>query len=92
MTVGSFKSGNSENFMAESLTTGLLTAGSHTLTFVGGSDPGQTAFLDNVTAVSAVPEPGTWGLMLSGVGLMGALLRRRKAKAASSRVRSWGVR
>lgn len=29
-------------------------------------------------AISAIPEPATWGLMLTGFGLVGATLRRRR--------------
>ncbi|MGZ3272314.1 MAG: PEPxxWA-CTERM sorting domain-containing protein [Caulobacteraceae bacterium] len=35
--------------------------------------------VDSVAA--AVPEPGTWGLLIVGVGMMGVALRRRSAKA-----------
>jgi hypothetical protein len=39
----------------------------------------QNSFeFDNI-AVAAIPEPGTWALMISGFGLMGAALRRRRA-------------
>ncbi len=31
--------------------------------------------------IAAVPEPETWGLMLAGLGLMGAMVRRRASKA-----------
>jgi len=36
-----------------------------------------------ITVPSAVPEPGTWGLMILGFGLAGASMRRRRATAAS---------
>jgi glycerophosphoryl diester phosphodiesterase len=36
-----------------------------------------------VTLFSAVPEPATWGLMLTGFGLIGGLMRRRSAIATA---------
>lgn len=44
----------------------------------------STHFVDQIgvgeklAAVSAVPEPGTWALMIAGFGLMGSALRRRR--------------
>jgi len=35
-----------------------------------------------VATVTAVPEPETYAMMLAGLGLMGAIARRRKSKAA----------
>lgn len=55
----------------------------------GSSDPfylvfnrglSVTAFESGVEALTApVPEPGTWALMLAGLGLVGVALRRRQA-------------
>jgi hypothetical protein len=36
--------------------------------------------LDNVTMAMAVPEPGEWAMMLSGLAVVGAIARRRKFK------------
>ena len=41
------------------------------------SDSG--VFLSATTAVTPVPEPETWALMLAGLGLVGQLARRRRA-------------
>ncbi|NRR28646.1 PEP-CTERM sorting domain-containing protein [Oxalobacteraceae bacterium] len=57
-----------------------LAAGNHSLSFIGrnsGNSPDATAFIDNVS-VSAVPEPATYGMLLAGAGLLGAVRRRAK--------------
>lgn len=53
-------------------------AGSQALSFsaLGRSD-GYGGVVDNV-AVSAIPEPETFAMLLAGLGLMGAIARRRK--------------
>lgn len=41
--------------------------------------------LSSLTAnVAAVPEPATWGMMMIGLGLAGAMMRRSKANTAVS--------
>jgi len=55
-----------------------LTSGSHTLTVRGVGVPEYGAFVGTVTA--AIPEPATYGLLLAGLGVVGAVAsRRRKA-------------
>jgi hypothetical protein len=52
-------------------------------TLVGGFQMSSTqnAFeIDNI-AVNAVPEPGTWAMMLLGFGAIGFAIRRRKSSA-----------
>jgi hypothetical protein len=52
--------------------------GSISLTNTGGY---SNAVLYRSTAVAAVPEPGTWALMLVGFGAAGASLRRRRSRS-----------
>jgi hypothetical protein len=43
-------------------------------------DTGLTTQTDHLIQVSAVPEPGTWALMLGGLGMCGLISRRRRAR------------
>ena len=40
--------------------------------------------LNNLVSTPAVPEPATWGMMMMGLGLAGAMMRRSKANTAVS--------
>ncbi|WP_296595183.1 PEPxxWA-CTERM sorting domain-containing protein [Phenylobacterium sp.] len=68
-----------------------ITGGSDMLTRVVGRQGGvndttaffqQRAGLVTAFATTPVPEPATWALMISGFGLAGAALRRRRERAA----------
>ncbi len=39
--------------------------------------------MTTITVVADIPEPGSWALMLLGLGLSGSILRRRRAAATS---------
>ena len=70
-----------------SLSSGFVT-GVNTLDFVVTDSGAPTALrVDDLagtaTAVSAVPEPETYALLLAGLGVLGFAARRRKQKAAA---------
>ena len=59
--------------------TALVTGGTNTLT-ISGFNTGDGAYSGTLTfaAVSSVPEPATWAMMLLGFGAMGVSVRRRR--------------
>jgi hypothetical protein len=61
----------------------VATSTTETLSFVGLADSGQPSFGNEVTDVALVasPEPSTWLLMLSGIGLLGFAAWRRRGTA-----------
>jgi hypothetical protein len=67
-----------------------LAAGTYELEFNDGSaSPRSTFVLDNLS-VTAVPEPGTWALMLGGLGVVGWMARRRARVAGPTAMPSIG--
>ncbi len=56
--------------------------GGHYLT-VGGVTSGTLGGLYSGSIAAAVPEPETYAMLLAGLGLMGAVVRRRSARKTS---------
>ncbi len=72
------KGANSGNVW-ETYTYSVLGTGLDKLKFsAAGKSDGLGGSLDNVSLVSAVPEPQTYGMTLMGLGLIGFVARRRK--------------
>jgi len=80
-TLAAFPSPRSTTFLTSNLAPWAI--GAYTLTFTGNSV--GTLRLDNV-GVTAVPEPGTYGLMLAGLAAIGVVgWRRRNATPDGAR-------
>ena len=61
-----------------SITFNPTASGTYNLSFQDLGSDNRGAMLDNVS-VAAVPEPGTYALMLAGLGLLGFMARRKKS-------------
>jgi hypothetical protein len=68
-----FDNGISEFWNLSSL---FLEAGTYTLTINGENR--STGSLGGTVTINAVPEPGTWAMMLLGFGAAGFAMRRRR--------------
>jgi hypothetical protein len=62
---------------------GVLGAGAYTVWLVDGDQP---LHYELDLGISAVPEPSMWMLMMAGVGLLGAALRRRAPRAVQASI------
>jgi hypothetical protein len=59
----------------------LVNGQSYTLRFTGLANVDSTAFIDDVSlsvTPSTVPEPASWAMLLTGFGLVGTAIRRRR--------------
>jgi hypothetical protein len=77
--VGSWVSRTSSSFA-------LIYGQNYTLRFTGLATVDSTAFIDDVSlsvTPSAVPEPANWAMLLTGFGLVGAAVRRRRIVIAA---------
>ncbi len=70
-----------QSFTTTFVGTGAATTFAITEVYGGGN---AGVFLDNVSVSGAVPEPASWALMITGLGLACAALRRRSAKALAA--------
>lgn len=91
LSVGSFSAVSDAVFTGRSILTGLYGAGSHTFAFQGtNSSSGNSPFIDAVTVTmwsgtaGGVPEPASWAMLITGFGLTGATLRRRRVVALTT--------
>lgn len=60
----------------------LGTSGSSVLSFYAlGRSDSYGGSIDNISVTSVVPEPESYAMLLAGMGLIGAVARRRRGKA-----------
>jgi hypothetical protein len=59
----------------------LVVSGNPNTLFISGTSGGNAAYSGTLTfAAGAVPEPGTWAMMLLGFGGIGFAMRRKRSK------------
>ncbi|WP_082660430.1 choice-of-anchor C family PEP-CTERM protein [Sphingopyxis sp. H050] len=59
---------------------------STTLSFASQDAGSYGAALDNVSVTAAVPEPGTWAMVILGFAVIGGAMRRRRAQRSEGRL------
>ncbi|MEP7129707.1 MAG: FxDxF family PEP-CTERM protein [Sphingomicrobium sp.] len=58
----------------------VIAAGNYTLNVLGNNS--KTGTLGGTITITALPEPGTWAMMLLGFGAIGWQIRRRRSSLA----------
>ena len=53
------------------------TSGGQYWLYIAGTSTGAASYLGTISAISPVPEPQAYGMMLAGLGLIGFIARRR---------------
>ncbi|MHA4871417.1 PEP-CTERM sorting domain-containing protein [Duganella sp. PWIR1] len=74
---GSYTLSSGDAFGSHTLTFTAVTNSAFSLSFKNSGGDYVGGLLDNVS-VTAVPEPTTYAMLLAGLGLMGAVARRRR--------------
>jgi hypothetical protein len=75
--------GGSTSWSAHNLTFSSL-AGQTLIFAADGPSDSLGGYVDNIQlSTAAVPEPATWAMMITGFGLAGSMLRRRRMVAAA---------
>jgi hypothetical protein len=86
--LGTYLASSSSSFNTITTPFVAVTAGSHTLSFIGTNNTGgdNTQFIDDVSVNNAVPEPGSLSLAAIGIAsLAGYGWRRRDRSSAKAR-------
>ena len=74
--------GDQEAARTNPVVTFNFTDGDQNVSAMRLTSTGKSFEIDNI-AISPVPEPATWGMMMLGLGLAGATLRRRRSSTAT---------